>query len=124
MKIIDRLILLLRFYRTIGVLCVGSIVTGGILIYMDNNVFENLNFPINIGDYWGIGMIIIASLKLLSLKHYGRRARKYLLILMTLLWLTLLWGYLYTGTITVGAGMSLTLTLLCFSELWRGDFDE
>lgn len=108
------------------VLAIGTILFGLLLIVNNpKNVLERVElFPHQTSLYFGTVMMLLGVLKLMTVFKPNNRIKKWSLIGMALLWLTITWAYLVIGTQNPGSIMALTLSASCYVELWRVDFRD
>ena len=106
------------------VLATGTILFGMLLIINNpKNVIERVElFPHQTSLAFGTVMMILGVIKLITFFKPNNRIKKWSLIGITLLWLTITWAYLVNGTQNTGSVMALTLSASCYVELWRVDF--
>ena len=106
------------------VLATGTILFGMLLVINNpKNVIERVElFPNQTSLAFGVVMMILGVIKLITVFKPNNRIKKWSLIGITLLWLTITWAYLVNGTQNTGSVMALTLSASCYVELWRNDF--
>lgn len=108
------------------VLSLGTVFFGlFLLINRRNNVIERVElFPEGVSEYFGVAMLLVGLIKLLSVFRPENRIKKWSLILITLLWLVVSWAYVVNRSQNTGFIMAATLAASCYVELWRGDYRD
>ena len=87
------------------------------------NVIQRVElFPEGTSVALGITMIILAILKLCLVFKKDSNLKKYVLLAITMCWLTISWAYIVNQTQNTGSVMALMITAICYLELWRGDY--
>ena len=116
---------MIKFYSRVIAISIGTIIFGLFLIINNNSVVERVVlFPQGFSIIFGYLMIIVSTIKLLSIPRHGLKLKKYALIAITLCWLTIGWAYLTNSTQNTGFVMAFIISALCYIELWRGDYDD
>ena len=108
------------------VLSLGTIIFGVLLLINNqHNVIERVElFPQQTSLYFGTVMMFFGVLKLMTVFKPNNRVKKWSLIGITLLWLTITWAYLVNQTQNTGSVMAAIISASCYVELWRGDFRD
>ena len=108
------------------VLSLGTVFFGVfLLINHRNNVIERVVlFPEGLSEYYATIMLIMGSIKLLSVFKPDNKVKKWSLIGITLLWLVIAWAYVVNRSQNTGFIMAATLAASCYVELWRGDYRD
>lgn len=108
------------------VLSMGTIWFGiFLLLNYRNNVIERVDiFPEGVSEYYATVMLIMGSIKLLSVFKPDNKVKKWSLIGITLLWLVIAWAYVVNRSQNTGFIMAATLAASCYVELWRGDYRD
>ena len=116
---------MIKFYSRIIALSIGTIIFGWFLIINSSNVVERVElFPSGFSIAFGYLMIIVSVIKMLSVFRRGLEIKKYALIAITLCWLTIGWAYVINGSQNTGFVMAFLISVLCYIELWRGDYGD
>lgn len=117
---------LITHYGHAVVLSLGTTLFGMLLILNNpKNVIERVElFPHQTSLYFGIVMMILGVLKLMTVFKPNNKIKKWSLMGITLLWLIITWAYLVNPTQNTGSVMAVTLSASCYVELWRGDFRD
>ena len=116
---------MIKFYSRIIAISIGTIIFGIFLIINDSNVVERVVlFPQGFSITFGYLMIIVSVIKMLSVFKHGLELKKYALIAITLCWLTIGWAYVINGSQNTGFVMAFLISVLCYIELWRGDYGD
>ena len=116
---------MLKFYSRVIAISTGTIIFGLFLIINDSNVVERVAlFPQGFSVIFGYLAIIVSVIKMLSVFKYGLKIKKYALIAITLCWLTIGWAYVINGSQNTGFVMAFLISVLCYIELWRGDYGD
>lgn len=116
---------MIKFYSRVIALCIGTAFFGLFLIINDSNVVERVVlFPQGFSIIFGYLAIIVSVIKMLSVFKHGIKIKKYALIVITLFWLTIGWAYVINGSQNTGFVMAFLITVLCYIELWRGDYGD
>ena len=108
------------------VLSLGTVFFGlFLLVNHKNNVIERVElFPEGVSEYFGVAMLLMGLIKLLSVFRPENRIKKWSLIFITLLWLVVSWAYVVNRSQNTGFIMAATLAASCYVELWRGDYRD
>lgn len=72
----------------------------------------------------GSWLAVSGAFKIVAVFIEPRWLKKWALIGMLVGWTVISWAYLTTDTANMGYVMAIALTILCGSELYRGDFSE
>lgn len=72
----------------------------------------------------GSWLAVSGAVKIVAVFIEPRWLKKWALIGMLVGWAVISWAYLTTDTANMGYVMAIALTILCGSELYRGDFSE
>ena len=116
---------MIKFYSRVIAISIGTIIFGIFLIINDSNVVERVVlFPSGFSVVLGSIMTLVSVIKLLSIFKRCLKLKKYALIAITLCWLTIGWAYLTNNTQNTGFVMAFLISVLCYIELWRGDYDD
>ena len=116
---------MIKFYIRVIALCIGTAFFGLFLIINDSNVVERVVlFPQGFSIIFGYVMIIVSVIKMLAVFKRGLKIKKYALIAITLCWLTIGWAYVINGSQNTGFVMAFLISVLCYIELWRGDYGD
>lgn len=116
---------MIKFYSRVIAISVGTIIVGLSFIINNNNVIERVVlFPPGFSTTFAYFMIIVSVIKVFSVFKHGLKLKKYALIAITLCWLTIGWAYLTNNAHSSGSVMAFIITVLCYIELWRGDFGD
>ena len=119
-KIINPIV---RHYSIALILTLGTSAFGALLIHNMKNVIQRVElFPEGTSVALGITMIILAILKLCLVFKKDSNLKKYVLLAITMCWLTISWAYIVNQTQNTGSVMALMITAICYLELWRGDY--
>lgn len=119
-KIINPIV---RHYSIALILTLGTSALGALLIHNTKNVIERVElFPEGASIAMGITMVILAILKLCLVFKKDSNLKKYVLLAITMCWLTISWAYIVNQTQNTGSVMALMITAICYLELWRGDY--
>ena len=70
----------------------------------------------------GVWLAFSGAFKIVAVFIEPRWLKKWALIGMLVGWAVISWAYITTDTANMGYVMAITLTILCGSELYRGDF--
>lgn len=113
----------IRHYSHILNITIGTIIFGIFLIMNDQNVIQRVSmFPESFSNIIGSLMIGLGVIKTYLTLANKRKYKKYILIAITLCWLTIVWSYLINHTQNTGSVMALIITVGCYLELWRGEY--
>lgn len=113
----------IRHYSHILNITIGTVIFGIFLIMNDKNVIQRVPiFPESFSDIIGSLMIGLGVIKTYLTLSNKRKYKKYILIAITLCWLTIVWSYLINNTQNTGSVMALIITVGCYLELWRGEY--
>ena len=116
---------IMRYYATALIIAIGTFIFGMLLIRNTNNVVERVVlFPEGTSDIIGGIMIFLSTLKQLTVFRPNSKIKKYALMGITLCWLTITWAYLINQSQNTGSVMSIMITMICYLELWRGDYSD
>lgn len=114
---------LIKHYVHIFNITIGTILFGWLLIRNDSNVVERvILFPDGFSNIMGSLMVIMGVYKIFLTFKGRSRVKKYVLIGITLCWLTISWAYLINLTQNTGSVMAIMVTAGCYIELWRGEY--
>ena len=116
---------MIKFYSRVIALCIGTAFFGLFLIINDSNVVERVSlFPSGFSVIFGSLAILVSVIKMLSVFKHGLKIKKYALIAITMCWLTIGWAYVINGSQNTGFVMAFLISVLCYIELWRGDYGD
>lgn len=116
---------MVRHYSIALILTFGTSAFGTLLMYNIKNVIERVElFPPGTGGLLGLTMILLAILKLCLVFKRDSNLKKYVLLAITLCWVTISWAYIINQTQNTGSVMALMITGICYLELWRGDYSD
>lgn len=114
---------IIKHYAYALTLTAGTFLFGCLLIYNCINVVERVVlFPPGTSNLFGGFMMFLATAKLLTVFRRDSKLKKYVLIGITLCWLTITWAYSINQTQNTGSVMAMIITVICYLELWRGDY--
>ena len=116
---------MIKFYSRVIAISIGTIIFGLFLIINVNNVVERVVlFPQGFSVVFGYLMIIASAIKMLAVFKPRLKIKKYALIAITMCWLTIGWAYVINGSQNTGFVMAFLISVLCYIELWRGDYGD
>lgn len=103
----------------------GTSVFGALLMYNVKNVIERVVlFPDGTSKIAGASMLALGILKFIFVFERNMKIKKYILLAITLCWLTISWSYMVNHTQNTGSIMALMITGICYLELYRGDYPD
>ena len=121
----EPIISMMKHYAIALTLSLGTSVVGFLFIHNLKNVVERVElFPDGTSDFLGTAMIILCIIKVFTVFKKGSKLKKYALIGITLCWITITWAYAVNQTQNAGLAMSAMITIICYLELWRGDYSD
>ena len=122
---IKRILPIVRHYSTALILAMGTSVFGFLLMYNVKNVIERVVlFPDGTSKIAGASMLALGILKFIFVFEENMKIKKYILIAITLCWLTISWAYMINQTQNTESVMALMITGICYLELYRGDYSD
>ena len=122
---IKQILPIVQHYSTALILAMGTSVFGFLLMYNVKNVIERVVlFPDGTSTIAGASMLALGILKFIFVFERNMKIKKYILIAITLCWLTISWSYMVNQTQNTGSVMALMITGICYLELYRGDYSD
>ena len=116
---------IVRHYSIALILTLGTSAFGVLLMYNIKNVIERVDlFPPGTSGLLGLTMILLAILKLCLVFKRDSNLKKYVLLAITLCWVTISWAYIVNQSQNTGSVMALMITGICYLELYRGDYSD
>lgn len=114
-----------KYYFNPIIICMSSVLFGIMLISNRNVTMNGVDlFRKPQDSVVGLWMIFFGTIKIISLFVGPRKLKKWALIGVMVGWSVISWGYLKSPIQNFGYILTITLTILCGSELYRGDYDE
>lgn len=114
---------ILKYYSNAVLICVFTAWFGMGLLESNRNVIDRVDlFAPRLDWVIGMLMIVLSVFKVLSLFLPQKKLKKITLLGIALLWVFITWAYLHNTTPNIGYRMSGLIAVLCYLELWRGDY--
>ena len=114
-----------KYYFNPIIICMSSVLFGIMLFTNRNVAMDGVDlFRKPQDSVVGLWMILSGTIKIISLFVGPRKLKKWALIGVMVGWSVVSWGYLISPVQNFGYILTITLTILCGSELYRGEYDE
>lgn len=114
-----------KYYFNPIIICISAVFFGIMLVANRNVTMNGVDlFRKPQDSVVGLWMILSGAIKIISLFVGPRKLKKWALIGVMVGWSVVSWGYLISPVQNFGYILTITLTILCGSELYRGEYDE
>lgn len=114
---------ILKYYSNAVALCLFTAWFGAGLLESNQNIIDRIDlFAPQLDRVVGIFMILLSVFKVISLYLPQKKFKKITLLGIALVWVFITWFYLHNPTPNVGYRMSGLIAVICYLELWRGDY--